>query len=316
MYRMKLLTIFLPVLLLPLGLQANTVVEEGMDLLAMRLIGHELLLQIGDSSSRVLPIQRREGQFLVETTATFGFDPELLVSITRKVMEETGLADDWLVEVIDRKSGSVVYGFLERNEAGGDLAPCFGRILPASDYTFRFSMNKRSGALLFWSPDRQAASKRTGRGSLQKLFYLVLLSGLGWLLFRIAVYVYKDSGDKIPGNGDNKQGALVLGAYRFDPVQQILLFGNDPTVLTGKEAELLHLLFAHLNHTLSREVILEEVWGNDAYYNGRTLDVFVSRLRKKLKADPSVKIINTKGVGYRLVVHERLKSADLFRLFA
>jgi DNA-binding response OmpR family regulator len=71
-------------------------------------------------------------------------------------------------------------------------------------------------------------------------------------------------------------------------------------VLTQKEAEVLELLSRHRDRVLKREEILKEVWGNDDYFLGRSLDVFISKLRKYLKEDPSLEIVNYHGVGFRL----------------
>ena len=81
-----------------------------------------------------------------------------------------------------------------------------------------------------------------------------------------------------------------------------LAIGSDQIDLSHKEADLLNLLYSSVNKTLGREDIQKIVWGNDSSYIGRTLDVFISKLRKKLSKDPNVKIVNERGVGYRLVL--------------
>ncbi|MBL6447968.1 winged helix-turn-helix transcriptional regulator [Fulvivirga sp. 29W222] len=77
------------------------------------------------------------------------------------------------------------------------------------------------------------------------------------------------------------------------------------TELSGKEADLLYLLYSSENQTLKREYILKVVWGDEGDYVGRTLDVFISKLRKKLVADTSLKIINIRGIGYKFVIGNR-----------
>ena len=81
-----------------------------------------------------------------------------------------------------------------------------------------------------------------------------------------------------------------------------LLINHKRIELTSKEADLLLLLYNMVNTTVEREVILNKVWGDQGDYVGRTLDVFISKLRKKLEADSSVKITNIRGVGYKLVM--------------
>ena len=80
------------------------------------------------------------------------------------------------------------------------------------------------------------------------------------------------------------------------------MFGGDEIRLTAKEADLLALFCRNINRTLTRETALNEIWGDDNYFNSRSMDVFISRLRKYLKNDPAVSIISIHGKGFRLVV--------------
>ena len=95
---------------------------------------------------------------------------------------------------------------------------------------------------------------------------------------------------------------IALGDYRFDKRNTELLFDQERIVLTSKESDLLILLYNAVNTTIERDVILNRVWGDEGDYAGRTLDVFISKLRKKLEADPKLKIVNIRGVGYKLVM--------------
>ena len=94
-----------------------------------------------------------------------------------------------------------------------------------------------------------------------------------------------------------------LGHYQFDFSRLSLHCGNIEKSLTQKEAEVLRLLYQHKERVLKREEILRSVWGDDDYFMGRSLDVFISKLRKYLKDDPSIQIVNYHGVGFRLEVH-------------
>ncbi len=99
-----------------------------------------------------------------------------------------------------------------------------------------------------------------------------------------------------------EQTSFTIGAYEFDYERQLLHRGTKKQKLTTKEAELLKLLCMHVNATLPRDVALKSIWGNDSYFNGRSMDVFISKLRSYLKSDSSIEIINVHGVGYKLVV--------------
>jgi DNA-binding response OmpR family regulator len=93
-----------------------------------------------------------------------------------------------------------------------------------------------------------------------------------------------------------------LGRYLFDS-QNLTLIGEDDTkTLTQKEADVLKLLSQNQDHVLKREEILKAVWGDDDYFMGRSMDVFISKLRKYLKDDTTVQIVNYHGVGFRLEI--------------
>ncbi|MGI4742226.1 MAG: response regulator transcription factor [Janthinobacterium lividum] len=99
-------------------------------------------------------------------------------------------------------------------------------------------------------------------------------------------------------------GPLAIGRYRFDHPQQRLRLadGSQPdTQLTHREAELLKCLLDQRNHVLTRTDVLRELWGDDSFFNGRSLDVFITRLRRYLRHDPQVQIVNVRGVGYKLL---------------
>ena len=105
-----------------------------------------------------------------------------------------------------------------------------------------------------------------------------------------------------PLQQNSGQILFEVGSYQFDYERQLLQRNSKKQKLTTKEAELLKLLCLHLNGTLNREVALKAIWGSDSYFNGRSMDVFISRLRSYLKSDSAVEIINVHGVGYKLVV--------------
>ena len=91
-----------------------------------------------------------------------------------------------------------------------------------------------------------------------------------------------------------------LGQYDFDPSNQTLKIDGQLQSLTFRECQLLKLLNDNLNQIVKREQILMEVWGNDQYFSSRSLDVFISRIRKLLKTDPDIRIENIHNIGYRM----------------
>lgn len=94
---------------------------------------------------------------------------------------------------------------------------------------------------------------------------------------------------------------VELGQYRFDPRRQTLTLDGEERKLTHREAELLRLLWQHRGDVLDRKTALEALWGDDSVYNARSMDVFITKLRRHLGDDPSIEIINVRGVGYKLV---------------
>jgi DNA-binding response OmpR family regulator len=97
-------------------------------------------------------------------------------------------------------------------------------------------------------------------------------------------------------------GTLTLGQYQFDHPKQRLRHARGEEALTHREAELLKRLYDQRNQVLERTTVLKELWGDDNFFNGRSLDVFITRLRRYLKHDPQVQIINVRGVGYKLML--------------
>jgi len=96
-----------------------------------------------------------------------------------------------------------------------------------------------------------------------------------------------------------------LGLYTFNYEERTLRIKNRTRNLTTKEAELLRLLCLHANNILERSLALQLVWGSDSVFNARSMDVFISRLRKYLRDDQTVEIVNVHGRGYKLVVRDR-----------
>jgi DNA-binding response OmpR family regulator len=95
---------------------------------------------------------------------------------------------------------------------------------------------------------------------------------------------------------------LAIGGYVFDPDKQKLRFDSHEVLLSHREAELLRHLYDQRNQVLERKTVLLALWGDDSFFNGRSLDVFITRLRRHLSDDPTVQIVNVRGIGYKLIV--------------
>jgi DNA-binding response OmpR family regulator len=117
------------------------------------------------------------------------------------------------------------------------------------------------------------------------------------LLYRIEAILRRTSSPAVKRKDEN----YIIGGYSFDPLNQMLVFRDQAIKLTTKESELLELLCRHGNEILERNFALKTIWIDDNYFNARSMDVYITRLRKYLKKDPSVKILNVHGRGYKLI---------------
>ncbi|MFO8129713.1 MAG: response regulator transcription factor [Bacteroidales bacterium] len=117
------------------------------------------------------------------------------------------------------------------------------------------------------------------------------------LLARIKA-ILRRSGEK---SGIRNGGEYTLGKLRFDANHQILETPAEKIRLTSKESALLKLLCDNLNDTVDRSKALKEIWQDDSYFNARSMDVYITKLRKYLKADASVELMNVHGIGFKLV---------------
>ena len=116
------------------------------------------------------------------------------------------------------------------------------------------------------------------------------------LVFRIEAIIRRTKGKK------NKESTVYrIGQFTFDTQKQLLCLGDEQRKLTTKENELLALLCSHANEILQRDFALKTIWIDDNYFNARSMDVYITKLRKHLKDDPQIEIINIHGKGYKLI---------------
>jgi DNA-binding response OmpR family regulator len=121
------------------------------------------------------------------------------------------------------------------------------------------------------------------------------------LLLRINALLKRVSKDNTAA--EPVQTQFEIGKYAFDYTTQLIHFNGQQQKLSTKEAELLQLLCLKKNTVLTREEALLSIWHDDNYFNGRSMDVFLSKLRKYLREDPKVEILNVHGKGYKLLVN-------------
>jgi DNA-binding response OmpR family regulator len=119
------------------------------------------------------------------------------------------------------------------------------------------------------------------------------------LVFRIEAILRRVHGKKSKESTQYK-----IGRFSFDTQKRLVTLDDQQTKLTTKENELLSLLCSHSNEILQRDFALKTIWIDDNYFNARSMDVYITKLRKHLKDDPNIEIINIHGKGYKLIVPE------------
>ncbi|HEY0679514.1 MAG TPA: winged helix-turn-helix domain-containing protein [Chitinophagaceae bacterium] len=269
--------------------KAGRTVQEDHFPNVMRLIGHQLLLSTGDSQSRVMPIIHPTAKrYRISFEKNISIEPDSLFQITRHNTTFYNLPENYTVNVLDCVNHEVVYSFVMSGVDSTMVVSCLGRTLPEGcyyiDIDFSGSATLSSGTLI-----------------------LLLGASLLLLLISISIAVYFYQRNKKARSAEKDimelpstvQG-IKIGDYIFNIGKRSLTFSGDVIPLTDKEEKLLSILSASPNTVIDRDYLQQEIWGKQGVIVTRSLDVFVSRLRKKLEKDQGVKIINVHGKGYKL----------------
>jgi hypothetical protein len=286
----------------------------------LRMIGHSVLLSTGDSTSRVLPIKRIRDQYLIQFEKPFKLQPSKLVSLVDSISRMSKMAKRYLVEVEKADSKEIVHAFEKGFADTSSVIPCGARDYPIDGYQllitilepegdehFRTSTLPKADTVLL-SDLYEVDTKGRNTGLLptdpnlpfnsNELIFIAII--LFFIIAGIGLWVYFLRKKKEFPSDEN---IIHIGSFQFDQRNMKLVLEKQEIELTGKEADLLLLLHNSTNKTIERDEILRVVWGDEGDYIGRTLDVFISKLRKKLEADNKIKIANIRGVGYKLVVN-------------
>jgi hypothetical protein len=245
----------------------------------LRRIGHELLLQSGDRTSRVLPIKKitkNEYQISFENELTFQTDS--LVHTTQRLLAKDPLASDYIVNVVNCGNTSIAYGYAISKNTKNDIVSCIGRRQPKACYMINIKF-KPTGINI------------TKNGYL--LGSLPFLAFVGFLFFRSA-------SPKATLPDENHTSLFTLGSVVFDAKIRKLIIHGNAIDLTGTETRILLIFALSPNEIIERSRLQKEIWEDDGVIVGRSLDMFISKLRKKLECDPNIKIAVIRGKGYKL----------------
>lgn len=257
----------------------NDVFEKRVKI-ALREVGNQLLLSQKDSTSLILPVLKiDESEYQLSFEKKLFFEPNNLIEIVKISFEKSDFNQNYLVEVLDCKTEEVAYSYEIKNETEKDIIPCAGRFLPENCYQIRFKFLSNSPKSPFKS----------------WLYYLIIPIFLG-ILFRILSL--KKKKEIMPAQSATEHSKF--GSFQFYPDQNKLIKEAQEITLSKKECEILQIFVANPNQIIKREELTKKVWEDNGVFVGRSLDTYISKLRKKLKDDDSIKLTNVHGVGYRL----------------
>ncbi|RSK38674.1 winged helix-turn-helix domain-containing protein [Mangrovimonas spongiae] len=245
---------------------------------ALRTVGHKLLLAQQDSTSLVLPVKKiNDTNYKLKFENPLSIAPNTLVSIIEHTFKKAKLPQHYIVEIAQCANGEIAYSYQMKREKDTDIIPCGSRVLPKSCYVLfvKFKKDEKSYYLWIWTIS-------------------LLVLGL------FAFFIWKRK--QILDNNSNSSLQVSLGSFTFYPEQHKLVKQAEEIRLSKKECEILEILTEKPNEVISREELSKRIWEDNGVVVGRSLDTYISKLRKKLKEDPKIQLTNVHGVGYKLVI--------------
>lgn len=246
--------------------------------LALRRTADALLRASGDSTSRI-PAVEQIGEEVWRVMLEQPFDYGQLPALLQASLDRYGISQSYEVAVRRCADATIDLGYHQLDLLQDDFVPCAGREISEGCHYIEVNFTGNAGPSI-------PLAGRIGFS----LLALLGTAGLWWFLRRKNPIIPEE--DKIQW--------ITFGNCRLDLTGQTLICGDVRQSLTFREAKLLGLFAAHPDEVIERDQILRDVWADEGVLVGRSVDVFVSRLRKKLAADASVAIVAVHGVGYRL----------------
>jgi len=262
------------------GTEFNPKFSEKVNL-ALRQVGHQLLKMHGDSTSTIFPVREKsDTEFMLQLESAFNY--EALPSLMYEALNDFGINSVYHVAIRECESDTLILGYHLISYQNSEVT-CSGRTQWAECNNIYLTFEKE-----------EEANNLTSKG-------IPLLLGSSGILFLLWHFISRNKKEEINTPIKNKNdNEIKIGQIIFDHKNQTLKINGQLKSLTFRENKLLHFLASQPNQVLEREKILSEVWGDEGVIVGRSLDVFISRLRKIIKEDDSIKIKNVHGVGYRL----------------
>lgn len=249
----------------------------------LRRIGHELLLQSGDSTSRVLPVvEINENEYQIRFENELTFQTASLVSITKSILIKDPNAQDYIVNVLNCANSSVVYAFAISKNQKDDIVSCIGRRQPKACYVISIQFNET---------DTNGTRYAYFFGGLALMVLLVFAYSKVVKSKKTAPKVFHDK-------------SFALGSILFDAQKRQLLHNEVCIDLTDTETRLMLIFAQSPNQIIERSRLQKEIWEDEGVVVGRSLDMFISKLRKKLELDANINIVVIRSKGYKLEISE------------
>lgn len=247
----------------------------------LRKIGHELLLQSGDSTSRVLPVKKiSENEYQIRFENHFSFQPDSLVNITNRLLAKDQFTSDYIVNIINCDNSSIAYGYAISKNKKDDIVACLGRRQPKACYMINIK---------FKTTEIIATKSKYILGSLSFL--------------ALAGFIFLKSAKPRKTSPENQNtGLYTLGSVVFDAKNRKLTINENTIELTGTETRVLLIFALSPNEIIERGRLQKEIWEDDGVIVGRSLDMFISKLRKKLESDSNINIVVVRSKGYKLEI--------------
>ena len=257
----------------------NVIPEKHVEVV-LRDLGHQLLLTAKDSSSRVMPVKKlNEHTYQISFQNDFGFVSDSLINLVQRTFQKNGLANDYIVNLRNCKQKETVFAF-EINNKADDLTPCRGRELEVGCYVIEIEFLKKAKFNVLW--------------------LLLLIIPLGFVGFYVKAKSRKKENEASIIDRDDY---MQLGSFKFYAAINLLKIDNNNITLSEKETKALKIFAENLNQIVEREKLMKEIWeDNGIVVISRNVDVLVSKLRKKLSGDNSIKFINVPGRGYKFII--------------
>lgn len=245
----------------------------------LRRIGHELLLQSDDSTSRVLPVEKiSENEYQINFENDFTFEPNYLINITSRLLNKEPGSSSYIVNVLNCSNGSVAYGYAISKNKKDDIVACIGRKQPKACYIINIK----------FKPMCITTAKKG-----------YFLGGISFLALVGFIFLRSVKPQKHLPN-DQHTNIFTLGSVMFNAKDRTLIINEKKIDLTVTETRVLLIFALSPNKTIERSRLQKEIWEDEGVIVGRSLDMFISKLRKKLENDPNIKIVVVRGKGYKL----------------